>query len=252
MIVLFDVDGTLAISGKQMEKEMADIILKFRNKFNCSIAIVGGGNIKKIIWQINDYGYLFDYIFSECGAIIHKKNVNNDNFRCIYRREMMDYIDDNTKEELDDIIELFIKEIKKHNIITKGNNIDVRSGLIYLSIPGMEANDDIRELFFQYEKKTNFIDKTLKLLQEKTNSLVISKGGSAGYSLSLQGWDKSQVMDILPNIININNRNILFFGDKCESDGNDYPLYSHKLIKGYSVKNYQDTIKKLSMIINNN
>lgn len=244
MLILFDVDGTLTESGKKMTFEMKEILEKVKEKRKCILGIVGGGNINKILYQLGEYQFLFDYIFSECGAVIYQNR--KDNFDCIHKKSMMEIINGNEelKKELDKILNEFKNIISKNNIETKGVNIDVRSGLIYLSFPGMDANDLIRNKFFEYNKKINLIQETLKGLNEICKNYIIVKGGEAGLSLTLPGWDKAQIMNIIPNIIQ--SKDIHFFGDKCDIDGNDYPLYSHPLIKGYSVKNYNDTMFILS------
>lgn len=247
MLILFDLDGTLVESGKKITNKMSDTLEIIKKKYNCIYGIVGGGNFTKIIYQLDEYNNLFDYIFSECGAVIYK-NINN-SFECIFKKSMMEIIEKNDimKKELELIINKFMDLILESNIRISGNNIDVRSGLIYLSIPGMNANDQIRNEFFEYDKNTNFIKKILSELKMKCKHFDIVKGGSAGFSLTLPGWNKSQILDMSPNILtNINN--IYFFGDKCDTDGNDYPLYSHPLIKGNKVKDYNDTINQLQKL----
>lgn len=247
MLILFDVDGTLAESGKKMTCDMSETLINIKNKTKCLLGIVGGGNINKILYQLDQYKNIFDYIFSECGAVVYEKFMGN--FRCIHKKSMMEQLDKEQERELNIITELFLKILKDNNIETRGKNVDVRSGLIYLSMPGMDADDNLREKFFRFSKNNGFIENTLGTIKERTKKFIIAKGGEAGYSVTLPSWDKSQVMNMIPNIIK-DEKNIYFFGDKCEIDGNDYPLYSHELIKGYSVKNYQDTIEQLKCIFN--
>lgn len=250
MIILFDLDGTLADSGEKITHEMYCIMKKIKNKYNCTYGIVGGGNYNKIIYQVGNYDDIFNYIFSECGSVIYKNNCTS--WDCIFKKSMMDEVKNNElmSENLDYLKKIFIEEININNIKTMGNNIDVRSGLIYLSIPGMSATSEIRNNFFEFNKKNNFISRTLEKLKFISKYFEISKGGEAGFSLTLPGWDKSQVIDLLYDM-DISDDNIYFFGDKCDIDGNDYSLYSHRLVKGYCVKNYHDTINKLYSIFIN-
>lgn len=249
MLILFDVDGTLTESGKKISDDMTLMLLNLKNETKCIYGIVGGGDIKKITYQLDKCIDLFDYIFSECGAIIYENYMGN--FRCIHKKEMLDNLNNEQAIELKELSNLFKEIIIENNITTEGDNIDIRSGLVYFSIPGMKADDIIRNKFFEYNEKNNFIKSTLSKLKNKSKNFVIVKGGNAGFSVSLPNWDKAQVMDIIPMILK-NEQDIYFFGDKCEIDGNDYPLYSHKKIKGYSVKNYFDTIYQLDNLFMKN
>ncbi len=247
MLILFDLDGTLVESGEKMTNDVYIVLKNIKNKYKCTYGIVGGGNYNKIIYQLDKYSDVFNYIFSECGSIIYKNIMSS--WKCVFKKSMMDEIKNNEpmNTNLNDISKKFISLINENNIETLGNNIDVRSGLIYLSIPGMQATSNVRNKFFEYNNKNNFISKALEELKSISKYFEISKGGEAGFSLILPGWDKSQIIDLFHKI-KLYDNDIYFFGDKCDVDGNDYSLYSHPLIKGFSVKNYNDTINKLQKI----
>jgi len=244
MLILFDVDGTITESGKKITNDMISTLIKVKNEKKCLMGIVGGGNMKKILFQLDGSSHIFDYIFSECGAVIYKKQKE---FECIYKKSMMEQINNVEKEELDGLIKIFRNIIVENNILSKGNNIDIRNGLIYFSFPGMEADDEIRNKFFELNKKRELIKNSLDKLKKESKYFIVAKGGEAGFSITLPGWDKSQVISTLSNILG-EERDIYFFGDKCDIDGNDYPLYIHKKVKGICVKNYLDTIEKLKLI----
>lgn len=247
MIILFDVDGTIAVSGQVITNCMGETLIKIKENTNCIFGIVGGGTFNKILYQLAKYSYLFDYIFSECGAVVYKNNSGQ--FDCIYKKVMISELNSKLHVELNELLDCFIDVVRDSSIESSGKNIDIRCGLIYLSFPGMSANNIIREKFFEYNKKHNVINSTLASMNSINKSFIITRGGEAGLSVCLPGWDKSQVMKLLPNIINDNN--IYFFGDKCDIDGNDYPLFSHRAVKGYSVLDYNHTIQTLNSLFMN-
>ena len=51
------------------------------------------------------------------------------------------------------------------------------------------------------------------------------------------GWNKTYALQFLKDY-----KNIYFFGDKTEEGENDYDLYICPETKGYSVKNFHETI----------
>ena len=72
-IFIFDIDGTLAESGKIIDQDILLHLTKLKERKSCKLAICGGGKYEKIINQINN-STIFDYIFSECGCVYYKYN----------------------------------------------------------------------------------------------------------------------------------------------------------------------------------
>lgn len=63
----------------------------------------------------------------------------------------------------------------------------------------MEADNETRNKFFNYNKTTGLIKNTMNDLNKINTNFIITKGGEAGFSLTLPGYDKSQVMEIIIN-----------------------------------------------------
>lgn len=262
MIFLFDLDGTLAESGKQIDNNISILLNKIKNKYNIKFGILGGGVFDKIKFQLNDNISLFDYIFSECGSVIYHKNNTNDNyFNLIKKNNLIEFMGN---EELDKINK-FIKNIiienkfinnlnseqygKNYlNIFDKLKFIDVRNGLIYISPVGLLSNDIFRSKFLEYENNCNFRNKLINILNSVIDTEIydVVLGGSIGISIYPKIWNKAQVVDYIKSE-NINN--IYFFGDKTMPNGNDYPIYIHDDVNGFSVDNIYDTQKILSFFI---
>ena len=71
-LLLFDVDGTIAESGKQIDTDMQNIIQKLQSKYD--LGIVGGGKHDKIMFQLGNTYSSFKHIFSENGCVYNKEN----------------------------------------------------------------------------------------------------------------------------------------------------------------------------------
>lgn len=238
-IILFDVDGTLTPSGANIQPEMVEMITKLSAIHGVKLGIVGGGTYKKIKWQMGNSLKYFKYIFAECGAIVYI-----DNILCS-DKNMVDYCD---RPLLNKIIGTALFIISQMPIIFHGQQIDFRKGLVYISPPGMQATTYERNYFIEQDKnfelRKNLLCK-LKAL-DSGGLFEISFGGAVGIAVHPTGWNKSQVVTYLTNL-GINDL-IYYFGDRTEPDGNDYPIYSHVLINGISIKDYHDTIVKLNEI----
>uniref|UniRef100_A0A6G6AD26 phosphomannomutase n=1 Tax=Borely moumouvirus TaxID=2712067 RepID=A0A6G6AD26_9VIRU len=234
-IILFDIDGTLALSGQKITSDMIEILRQLLSK-NFTLGLVGGGTYDKIKYQMDIAIEFFKYIFSECGAVIH---VNN---RLIFEKRMTDCCD---RLVLNGLIRQALISISEMPIIYNGNQIDFRKGLVYISPPGMQANVYERNYFLEADQKYNLRQKLLDDLKtvDKNNKFEISFGGSVGIAIHPIGWNKSQAVDYLSGFTD--DTDIYYFGDRTEPDGNDYPIFIHPKINGISVKDYIDTSNKL-------
>ncbi|ANB50766.1 phosphomannomutase [Powai lake megavirus] len=240
-IILFDIDGTLTLSGQKINIDMINV-LNSLHKSNYILGLVGGGTYEKILYQMGEIISIFKYIFSECGAVIHVDNIK------VCEKKM---VDNCNRLLLNKIIKQALYSISEMPIIYNGGQIDFRKGLVYVSPPGMQADIYERNYFLEADQKYNLRQKLLLDLKriDKNDDFEISFGGSVGIAIHPYGWNKSQVIPYLHE--HIDDLDIYYFGDRTEPDGNDYPIYSHEFIKGISVTDYTDTIKKLKSIFIN-
>jgi phosphomannomutase len=241
-LLLFDVDGTLAESGKSININILNILTILSAKYD--IGIVGGGTHSKIVEQIN-YSNIFTHIFSECGCVYHK--YNNNNYELIYKKNIRSH---QLYNSINILIKVALEYISKVDYTITGHFIDLRNGLVYVSLIGMVALDEERKYFIDIDKKQNIRKKLIDILIYKTRELGIHdkikilEGGSVGICIYPAEHDKSQVLDTLNNYTDIS-----YFGDKYTEDGNDYELITHSNVKGYSVNSPIDTLNILKTLI---
>ena len=235
-IILFDVDGTLVESGDEITNDKYyDILNKLKNKYE--IGIVGGGTLEKILKQINYNKVIFDHYFTECGCVYDDNKLNN-----IYTKNIRKHI---LYEDINKLIKLAINYISNVDYNITGHFIDLRNGIIYISLIGMQANNDERKYFIDLDKKYNYRKELLKLLRDESLKLGISEqlsinfGGSVGIGIYPNEYDKKQVIDILLDKKSYNK--ILYFGDKYEKEGNDYHIINHNLVTGYKINSIEET-----------
>lgn len=253
-LLLFDVDGTLAESGEEINDDMIKILKLFTPE-KYQLGIVGGGKLDKILTQFNNKVF-FDHYFNECGCIYNKNKKNN--------RQSID------------LTNIYQKDIRKHsqysniNILIKttlqflstvkydltGHFVDLRSGIIYISLIGMAATQQERKEFLDQDQIHNYRETLLKLLINKEQELNkdhqkidIVYGGSVGISIYPSEYDKVQVLQHL----DINKyEEIHYFGDKYLENGNDYQLLNSSLVIGHPIDYLEDTQKELQELLNQN
>lgn len=246
-ILLFDVDGTLCDSGRKISKRMSFMLNKFmdihdKNGKNILIGIVGGGTYEKIMYQL-DNQIKPTYIFSECGSVYHKFNVCSNTYDLIHMNEIRK---DKHYDKINLLIKTCLKYISNLNCTITGHFIDLRHGLIYVSLIGMNATCDERNVFIEEDNKHNYRLQLLNILRSQSTQLEIDNyldiclGGKVGIAIYPKKWNKVQVLDLL----NIND-NIHYFGDQYMPNGNDYDLLTNKNIIPHTVDNPIQTLYKL-------
>jgi len=245
-LLLFDVDGTLCESGKIINNKIAEILNKLKNKNNVKIGIVGGGSFDKILFQLDKLIYP-DYIFSECGSVYYILNYQTLKYSLVNKNNLR------LEKEYDKInllVKTSLEFISKVDYLISGNFIDLRNGLIYISLVGMVGTDEERENFIKLDKINNYrseLIKLLKLQSEKLNLenyLDICLGGSVGIAIYPKKWNKTQVL----NWFDVSKYQIHFFGDKYLPDGNDYDLINNPIIIPHRVDSPKDTLRELNIL----
>ncbi len=244
IIYIFDIDNTIAESGKQVSENMIRLLSKLKETRNCELAICGGGNFMKGLWQVNN-STLFDHMFSECGCVYNK---------CVDGKYELVIEKDIRKHPLINEINILIKHCMKfianldYNL--GGHMIDVRKGIIYVSLIGMTALDSEREMFIELDEKYHYreilvnelnnIIKTLKC-DDKIKAMI---GGAVGISIMPSEYDKSQIIKYLDGYSEIH-----YFGDKYKEGGNDFEIMQHSSIIAHPVDNTEQTEEILQNLI---
>lgn len=236
-ILLFDVDGTICDSGKQITEEMANSINRLVEQ-GYEIGIVGGGKFDKILYQLNNKVFP-EHIFSECGSVYHL--LYNGVYELVYKNSLRN---EPEYEQINKLVKLALKFISETDYLVSGNFIDLRNGLIYISLVGMVATDEERANFIQKDNINQYRTRLLNILRAEASVLKIDEtidityGGTVGLAIYPKKWNKIQVLDTIRNDVY---KKIYYFGDKYEKDGNDYELLIHSDVIGICVDNLSDT-----------
>lgn len=237
-LLLFDVDGTITESGQCISDEMKEIIQNIKQYYD--IGIVGGGQLNKILNQLGNDNY-FHHYFTECGCVYHENISKSNELKLLHHytkniREHKLYLNINL------LIKTALKFISNVDYTITGNFIDLRNGIVYISLLGMSANILERKEYIELDKKFNYRKSLLNILYSKAKELNISseiticQGGSVGIAIYPIEYDKNQVLEHLDKY-----QEIHYFGDKYEENGNDYNLINNKNIIGHRINSIEET-----------
>ena len=225
---IFDVDGTLTESRKQMDISFMSEFIIFCCKFDTYL--VTGSDRDKTVEQVGlDVYNRAKRVFNCSGADIYEKNFNVYKSDWTPSKELISFLND---------------ELDYSTFPTRtGNHIESRPGGINFSILGRgEGNMEGRKEYVKWDINTTERILMSDRIKSEFPDLNIQIGGETG--LDISDSDKSQILT------DFNSEDeIYFFGDMMLEGQNDYPLAKAlKDMGGYPhhVKNWEDTRTRLS------
>ena len=228
---IFDVDGTLTESRKQMDISFMSEFIIFCCKFDTYL--VTGSDRDKTVEQVGlDVYNRAKRVFNCSGADIYEKNFNVYKSDWTPSKELISFLND---------------ELDYSTFPTRtGNHIESRPGVINFSILGRgEGNMEGRKEYVKWDRNTGERVLIADRIKDQFPDLNIQIGGQTG--LDISNDDKSQILKYFSPFDEIH-----FFGDMMEEVQNDYPLA--KAVKewgGYPhcVKNWEDTRTQLKKFV---
>ena len=250
-LLLFDVDGTLVESGQNISEHMATLLTCLQVN-GYELGIVGGGKLEKILEQFNKK-ICFTHYYTECGCVYHK-NIspkNSLNLTEVYKKNIRNHPQ---YENINNLIKLAMNFISMVDYTISGHFIDLRNGIIYISLIGLSATQRERQYFLDIDKEYKYREKLFNLLtdtatkmsKKNNNNISIVYGGSVGIAIYPEEYDKVQIMES----IDISNYStIYYFGDKYLEDGNDYKLLNHEYIISRRIDNIEQTEQLLKNML---
>jgi phosphomannomutase len=247
-IYIFDIDGTIADSGKHVDTQILDMLSELKTTTDCELALCGGGSFEKINTQVLEAKFI-DHIFAECGCDYRKYNIDTNHFTLVQERNIRLHAN---YKQINMLIRNCLRFIAGLNYNLGGHMIDIRKGLVYVSLVGMTATEEERNAFIALDKIHHY---RLQLIQELKdmlhvlqceNQIQVMIGGAVGVTIMPIEHDKIQILNHLDeNVYNT----IYYFGDKYDEGGNDYKIMQDPRVKASKVNSPSDTKNILSTML---
>jgi len=228
---LFDVDGTLTKPRGKMDSSFTMSFLEWIE--GKSVFLVSGSDMKKIKQQIPHS------IISRCSGI--SCSMGNE----LWLGKELKY--KNTFEPPKTLIEMLSSfQVKtKSPVLGKAPFIEYRTGMINFTTIGRDSSNEQRLAYYNWDKDHKERIRISDQIEKAFPDLEAKLGGQISIDIQPKGRNKSQVSKWIRK--NLNGK-IIFFGDKCTPEGNDYDIYVDVKKNGgksYSVKSPIDTLKLL-------
>jgi phosphomannomutase len=227
---LFDVDGTLTDSRQKIDSEFEEFMIDFCivNK----VALVTGSDKNKTVEQIGEKLFSsVDYSFNCAGnEVWHKNNL-------IYKTDWT------PSEELMEYLQQIVNQSKFS--IRTGNHIELRNGMLNLSIIGRNCTLDQRKEYIQWDKSTSERERLQAKISARFDYLDVFIGGETGLDIYQKGKNKEQVIDFLKN--HETPGKYYYFGDQIFKNGNDYNI-AMRCENRYQVRGWRDTYEILKFL----
>lgn len=221
-LIAFDLDDTLAITKSEISDRMSLLLGRLLEKYD--VCVITGGRFeqidKQVVKRLEVPAHLLGklHLMPTCGTRYYRYDE-------LEHKWVMQYAEDLTKEQKAKIVVALEKVAKEMDIWCEnpaGEIIEDRYSQITMSALGQQATPEDKYAWAEKYKDIRPIyrDKVAELLPD----LEVRIGGTTSTDITLPGIDKAYGMKRLIDAIDISKDEILFFGDKLQEGGNDYPV----------------------------
>ncbi|OYX37350.1 HAD family hydrolase [Candidatus Saccharibacteria bacterium 32-50-10] len=221
-LIAFDLDDTLAITKSEISDRMSVLLGRLLEKYD--VCVITGGRFeqieKQVVKRLDVPEHLLGklHLMPTCGTRYYRYDE-------LDHKWVMQYAEDLTKEQKQKIVKVLETVAKDMGIwcdSPAGEIIEDRFSQITMSALGQQATPEDKYAWAEKYKDVRpvYRDKVAELLPD----LEVRIGGTTSTDITLPGIDKAYGMQKLIEAIDISKDEILFFGDKLQEGGNDFPV----------------------------
>jgi HAD superfamily hydrolase (TIGR01484 family) len=220
-LIVFDLDGTLALSKTNVSANMSIALWELMKRYN--VAVISGASFNQFLTQFVS-GASFPshlenlYLLPTCGSALYLYY----EYYGEWRAWCEDVLSDVEKEEIMATFKHVIPMLSYELGTSFGPRIEDRNCQITFSALGQNA---------PLEEKAKWDPTTIKRQELKTlldkhfnNKYEVRIGGATSVDVTQKGIDKAYGLNRLKTFLGIADEDILFIGDALFAGGNDYPV----------------------------
>jgi len=241
----FDLDDTLAITKSPISDEMSELLTRLLDAFD--VCVISGGRYEQFQLQIIDRLHASSqqlrrlHLMPACGTQYYRyDDVTNK-----WVQQYAENLTDDEKTQAKNALEKVARDLGLWPEHPAGEIIEDRGSQITLSALGQKATPEDKYAWDpDGSKKLAIRDAAAPLVP----NLEVRAGGTTSVDITRIGIDKAYGMRKLIAELEISKDDILFFGDKLQEGGNDYPVKMMG-IDSIEVIGWQNTAQILTGIL---
>lgn len=228
-ILAFDVDGTITDARRPIDPKMLEVLLNLANRE--IVWLVTGSDEPKCREQVGPLFDAVERVYCCAGAELWIGS------------KLESYASWDIPVPL---IEDLYSALKSSEYEEQtGAHVEIRTGMINLSIPGRRATQAQRERFTAWDEKTGTRRRIADEINRRYPNVHATLGGKTGIDVTERGRGKHVILED-------SWFNMWFWGDECRPGGNDHSLAEALLLDNknrvFHTRGWQDTYHQLREI----
>ena len=251
-LIAFDLDGTLAPSKSAVPDRIAELLGELLKTFH--VCVISGGKFEQFNNQLlsnlkADQDELSKlHIMPTCGTRYYLYSLPSKSWDKVYAEDFSAA----QKAKITKTLQSVIHDLGLDKVKVYGEQIEDRGSQISWSALGQDIVDVLGEEGVRQKeawdpdnsKKLKIRDMVAPMLPE----FEVRAGGTTTIDITKKGIDKAYGMQKLIEQLGLSKEDVLFFGDKLQEGGNDYPVKAMG-IDSLEVSDWQDTALALEAIL---
>ena len=251
-VLAFDLDGTLAPSKSTLPPRMSAIFTEILKSFQ--VCVISGGKFGQFDTQllrglsVGAEGLTKLHIMPTCGTQYYRYEIESDNWQQVYAENFSELEKKNIIAVVNEAIDnLGYREAHPYGEIIEDRGSQITFSALGQDIVAQLGSEGVR---LKEQWDPNHIKKnTLRdYIAEHLPECEVRVGGGTSIDITQPGIDKAYGMRKLIEILGIQQQDILFFGDRLQVGGNDYPVREMG-ITSLEVGDWEDTAARLETIL---
>lgn len=242
--IIFDLDGTLALSKSAIDDEMAELLRKLLDRRK--VLVISGGEWKQFQTQLIGHlqpspkEFLNLFISTGSGSALYR-------FEGEERTEVYSYpLSDEEKERITDALTYALSQVPEAGVEkTFGERIEDRGTQISFSGLGQDAPLNLKE---KWDPDRKIRGKIIELLKGRVSEFEIRTGGTTTIDITKEGKGKAFGIREFSSYSGIPIERMVYVGDALYPGGNDEPARSTG-IECVEVKTIEDTKHLIQEIV---
>lgn len=244
-VIAFDMDGTLAVTKSAISDVMAARIGDLLSI--CDVCVISGGKFEQFKTQLIDHLNVTPGQMSRL-HIMPTSGTGYLRYDASTSEWVVQYSEDLSAAERAKIIDVLTagaKEFGYWESDPDGEIIEDRGSQITFSALGQQASPEKKYAWDPDGAKKEAIR---EYSAQRLPGLAVHVGGTTSVDVTAAGIDKSYGMRKLMDALGLESDEILFFGDKLEPGGNDYPVKAMG-IDSIAVRSWEETAVAIQTIV---